>query len=305
MEAIESFNFLKYADDYNLDYTTSSGNLSKGWLLALKDCPFCGSRDHYHLGIPQTGSFGHCWRCGGKSLYQITKALTPSVSYYTLLETYAGWIDDRAILKKKKVIHAESVGFDFDPLSKVARRYLEKRGFDPDTLQNKYGFRDGGAIGDYRYRVIIPIIYNGAVVSYQGRSYTPLIEPKYKFLPDEKSVISPKHIFFNLDNAVKDTVIVVEGIFDAIKLAGENTSDVIASLGISTTEDQVRMLADRYKKVFILNDPEPVAQQKARKLAAKVGALGVKVEVVDTEKPYDLGDTSPEECKEIKRELLG
>lgn len=305
MESVEFFNFLKYCDDYSIDYVTSSGNLSRGWLLALKDCPFCGSKDHYHLGVPSQGNRCYCWRCGGHSLYSITRELTPSVNYYTLLEAYAGWVDDRAILKKKKVTHAESVPFDFEPLGKVARKYLSKRGFDPDVLQDRYKFRDGGCVGDYKFRVIIPIIYNGVVVSYQGRSYNPLVEPKYKFLPEEKSVVNPKHIFFNLDNAVKDTVIITEGVLDCIKLAGDNCSDVIASLGISTSEDQVRLIAERYKKVFMLYDPEDVAQQKARKMASKIGALGVKVEVVDTEEPYDLGDTPWEECEQIKKELLG
>lgn len=304
-DKLEYFNFIKYADDYSIAYQTSASNLSKGWMCCM-DCPRCGaSNGKHHLGISPTGSYSVCWSCGGMSIYELTRLLTPSVNYYTLLEEYAGWIDDRAILKKKKVVHAESVEFNFDPLGKPARKYLEKRGFDPDILQDKYKFRDGGCIGDYKYRVIIPIIYNGAVVSYQGRSYNPAVEPKYKFLPDEKSIISPKHIFFNLDNAVKDAVIIVEGIFDAIKLAGDDCSDVIASLGISTTENQVRLIAERYKKVFILFDPEVEAQVRARKFAAKIGSLGVKVEVVDTEKPYDLGDTSPEECKEIKEILLG
>ena len=305
MDKVESFNFLKYADDYGIEYTTHAGNLSKSWLLSL-DCPFCGNHNgKHHLGIPASGAYGYCWRCSGKSLYQITRALTPSVNYYTLLETYSGWIDDRALLKKKKVTHVESVPFEFDPLGKVARKYLEKRGFDADFLQDKYKMRDGGQIGDFRYRVVVPIIYEGAVVAYQGRSYNSMVEPKYRFLPEEKCAMNPKHIFFNLDNARGDHVICVEGVFDAIKLAGEDCKNVIASLGISTTEEQVQLLAKRFKKVSICNDPERTAQERARKMAVKLSALGVEAEVIDTEKNYDLGDTPASECKQLKEMILG
>ena len=103
MDKVEQFDFLRYADDYGIEYTTHAGNLSKSWLLSL-DCPFCGNHNgKHHLGIPASGAYGYCWRCSGKSLYQITRALTPSVNYYTLLETYGGYVDDRALLKKKKV----------------------------------------------------------------------------------------------------------------------------------------------------------------------------------------------------------
>ena len=305
MNKVESFNFIKYADDYGIEYQTSAGNLSKGWMCCI-DCPRCGAHNgKHHLGISPTGSYGSCWSCGYISIYELTRLLTPSVNYYTLLETYSGWIDDRALLKKKKVTHVESVPFEFDSLGKVARKYLEKRGFDADFLQEKYKMRDGGQTGDFRYRVVVPIIYEGSVVAYQGRSYNPVVEPKYRFLPEEKCAMNPKHIFFNLDNARGDHVIITEGVFDSIKLAGEDCKDVIASLGISTTEEQVQLLARRFKKVSMCFDPERTAQERARKMAVKLSALGVEAEVIDTEKNYDLGDTPASECKALKEEILG
>lgn len=305
MDKVEYFNFLKYADDYGIEYTTHAGNLSKGWLLAM-DCVFCGHHNgKHHLGIPNEGNRSFCWSCGSHSLYETLKALTPSVNYYTLLETYSGWIDDRALLKKKKVPHVESVPFEFDALGKVARKYLEKRGFDPSFLEEKYKMRDGGQIGDFRYRVVVPIIYEGAVVAYQGRSYNSMVEPKYRFLPEEKCAMNPKHIFFNLDNARGDHVIITEGVFDSIKLAGEDCKNVIASLGISTTEEQVTLLSKRFKKVSMCYDPEKTARVRARKMAVKLSALGVEACVIDTERDYDLGDSSWEECKTLKEEILG
>jgi len=56
--------------------------------------------------------------------------------------------------------------------------------------------------------------------------------------------------------------------------------------------------------VCICYDPEKEARERARKLARKLGSIGCKVFVVDTEKPYDLGATSDEEAKELKQEIL-
>ena len=100
-------------------------------------------------------------------------------------------------------------------------------------------------------------------------------------------------------------MIIVEGIYDAIKLAGQDCKDVICSLGISTSEEQIQLLMKRFKKVSICNDPEPVAQERARKMAVKLASVGIEAEVIDTERDYDLGDSSPEECAVLKREILG
>jgi DNA primase len=117
-------------------------------------------------------------------------------------------------------------------------------------------------------------------------------------------VINPKHILFNLDNCRHDYVIITEGVFDCIRLAGDYCTNVAATMGISTSEEQVRLLADRFKTVYICFDPEIVAQDRARKLGAKLSMLGVNVKVIDTEKPYDLGDTSWNEAMNLKHDIL-
>ena len=163
---------------------------------------------------------------------------------------------------------------------------------------------DGGVTSNWRYRIMIPIYYEGRIISYQGRAYNRDIIPKYKFLSEDKSSVNPKDVFYNMDNSTKSVVIVTEGIFDCIRLAGDG-GDVIASLGISTSEAQVRLLKDRYKTVHICFDPEEIAQIRANKLAMKLSAMGVETVVWNTESEYDLGDTSNEEASKIKQEILG
>jgi len=299
--AADCFDFIRYCDDYGIQYRVHNGNLSKGWLAAL-DCPFCGAGSgKYHLGIPETGTYGNCWNCGGHSLKNILNKLTPEVSYYTLIKNYANYVEihDRLLVE-----HSPVVAFDFLPFGSVANKYLLKRRFDPSFIADKYKMRDGGFTGDFSYRIIIPIIYEGKLVAYQGRSYHPLISPKYKFLAEEKCIINPKYILYNLDNCMHDYVVLTEGVFDCIRLAGDYCTNVCATMGISTSEEQVRLIADRFRSVYICFDPEVVAQQRAHKLGAELSAMGVQVHVIDTEASYDLGDTPDEEARELKHIIL-
>ena len=94
-------------------------------------------------------------------------------------------------------------------------------------------------------------------------------------------------------------VVVVEGVFDSLKF-GDNCC---ATLGTSVTEAQVQLLTE-YKKVVIIFDAEKAAQQRAKKLADRVSALGVKeVTVVDLETEKDLGGMDYDAVSKIKGEL--
>ena len=297
----ENFDFIRYCDDNAIDYRTRNGNLSQGWLMAL-DCPFCGVGTHkYHMGIPEGGTYGNCWSCGGHSLKSILYALTPDIPTRELLTKYSDYVD---MHDRLSVVHAEVLPFNFVALGKVAKKYLTKREFDADLLEKKYGLRDGGMIGNFNYRIIIPIIYNKVVVAYQGRSYTKLISPKYKFLAEEKCIINPKHILYNLDNCKHRYTIITEGVFDCIRLAGKACTNVCATMGISVSGEQIRLIADRFDSVHICFDPEPVAQIRAHVLAERLSVLGVSARVINTETPYDLGDTPQEEASDLKRFIL-
>lgn len=298
------FDFIKYADDYGIPYRQHNGNLSKGWMAAV-DCPFCAENGSgfgkYHLGIPEDGNYGNCWACGGHSLKSITGKFTPDIPFGQLLKQYAGYVDihDRLVVE-----HAKHVDFCFSDLGDVAKKYLYKRGFDPAFLVQKYGMCDGGFTGTFQYRIIIPIIHNGVLVAYQGRSYHKLIAPKYRFLSEENCIENPKHILYNLDNCKHDYVILTEGVFDCIRLAGDYCTNVCATMGIATSEEQVRLISDNFKSVYICFDPEIPAQERAYMLGKKLSSMGLVVHIVDTERDYDLGDTSFEEAAKLKHIIL-
>ena len=291
------FDFLKYADDYDIPYVTENGNLSRSWLAAL-DCPWCGTHGKYHLGIPEDGSRSYCWSCGHHSLHSTIKALTPQVNPQAIIDRYGDTFS--FIDRLKKEARATTLDYGFGPLTASAKRYLEKRGFDPDYIEKKYDLRWGGLFGDWAYRIIAPIRENGEVISWQGRTISKEVTPKYKFLPIEMSIKDPKSCLWNIENCEDSTVIVTEGIYDCMKWG----DGACAVMGIRTTEAQARKLAE-YQKVIILFDPEREAQRRALKFAYKIASMSTGVvEVADTEDAKDLGATSFEEMQKIKEKVL-
>jgi DNA primase len=136
-------------------------------------------------------------------------------------------------------------------------------------------------------------------VTYQGRDITGNTDLRYKTLSVEKSVENPKHCLYNLDAVEdKENIIVCEGVTDVWKLG----KGAVATLGTSTTEEQVRKLSE-YDHIHIVFDPEPMAQKRAKRLGEKIAALGTKVDIIDTGLDHDPGEMTAKEVEEFRKEL--
>lgn len=291
------FDMLSFAKDYGLDYTLRGKNIGPGW-LGLQ-CPY-HSDTGYHLGFNISGGYSYCWKCGGHSVESIIMEYLhcPGHEARALIRLYDTFAINMEGMQKKKAM-ADSLTLPGESLTKPYNSYLIKRGLDPDEIEEKYKIRAGGIVGEWKYRLIIPIYQEKLLVSYQGRDITGNSDLRYKTLSVEKSVINPKFCLYNLDNAKDFSYIgVCEGVVDVWKLG----DGFVATLGTSTTEEQVRKLS-RYKNVFIVFDPEPNAQMRARKLGDRIAALGSKVELIDTGLDHDPGDMTKEEVYYLRKEL--
>lgn len=290
-----AFDAIKFLSDYHIRYWTHGKNCQPGWVNIT--CPFCGDTSN-HLGINLTAGNCFCWKCGGKSLWRIIHTLLPSVNPTDILEEYD---DVPRYLTKRKNAKAIELDLPGDPLTSIAKQYLRKRRFDPDYLESTYNLRYGGITGDWRYRIIIPIYdRRGKLLTYQGRDITGKLEERYKTLAIEKSVVNPKDVFFNIQNATKDVVGVVEGAFDVMRM-GDN---FICGLGTTLTQNQLLSLTEFSKVVFVF-DPEPEAQAKALKYAQALASIDIEAEVLDIGLDHDPGDCTEDEVKEIRNLVFG
>lgn len=282
------------------------------------NCPFCDTKiDSFNMGFNPAGDYCTCWKCGGHNLQlTLSKLLSiPKNQIDEVTEQYKGRTSLLNTLNGKKIAKAKHLELPTDTFTPMERKYLTSRNFNPKLLHDKYKVVGGGITGDWKYRIIIPLIINGKIVSWTGRSILEksklkeLNIPRYKNLSIEESVINPKETLFNLDNSLRKEVIITEGCFDVMRFGGLNfnkNDNIICSFGTTMTEGQLKVIVDRYEKVFMMFDNEPEAQKKARKYGLQLSSMGLSVEVVDFYSDFgvnDLGDCSDEQVNIIKKEL--
>lgn len=289
------FEPIAFCREHGIPYRMGGANVGAGWVGV--NCPFCGD-NNFHGGL--RGNAFSCWKCGAHPLSSFIQERL-DVDSFTARGIISKFDDEDIFVHRiqKKQAKADSIEMPGTLDNEVARNYLLKRKFDPTLLETKYHIRYTGMIGDFKYRIMIPIFKDGVLVSYQGRDYTGKQEIRYKTLAVEASVIDAKHVLYNEDFVPGDVVGVCEGPFDAIRLG----DGFVATLGTKVTEQQVRLLTN-YARVCIVFDPEAEAQQRAEELAQRVAVFGTEVEIIDTQLEHDPGDMTEDEVANI-RDYIG
>lgn len=284
--------YISLFEDYGVDYATEGPNVGNNYIGIM--CPWCGDTS-YHGGVPKNGQHKFsCWRCGGHSLEATLSRLTGIKDIQAVLSKY----DDGASLlqtEQRILVHPErKVLVPGNELEWYHKKYLESRHYDPEYIIREYKVR--GTTPPDTPRVYFPIFYNGEVVSYQGRAINKDAYLRYMTAPPDEEKVFHKSILFNIDNCTNDTVVMVEGVFDALRLGKH---DVCASFGTSFMPEQLLLLKP-YKRIFMLYDSEIPAQEKAKKAANMIANIsGGEVYNVN------LGEGDPDELSdEDARKLM-
>jgi len=146
---------------------------------------------------------------------------------------------------------------------KMALEYLRRRGIQLDRL-------DVGLLDGYEGRVVFPFYDRGKVVFFQGRSFVP--SPLKTINPDVEDGWYPKtDVLFRLECLNGGTVVLTEGIFDALKTEQAIGRSHRASclLGKTISQRQIRLLRSagvEWITVFLDGD----ANREAADLAIKL-----------------------------------
>jgi len=289
---VKKFDAYSFLRDFNLPIYMHSKNTGKNFIGTT--CPFCDDHED-HLGFHKTQARNpHCWKCGSHSLPDTIRALTGQNPKH-ILDVYStvSYIEQEIEGIQRATTIVVPGTKEFKP---AHLKYLQDRKFDPQYIIDRYDLRVTGTMDDYRNRIIIPIYYNKMIVSYQGRTYVG-DERKYLTCRPENEIVFHKDIFYNMDNAKSDSVVVVEGVFDVIRL-GDNS---IASFGTSITQKQINVLT-KFKRIFFLYDPEPKAQESATRALTILSSYGKMCERIMVD-GVDPGDMSDDDALYLKKEL--
>lgn len=289
------FDFINFLEDFDIHYETVGKNITKGWIGT--NCPFCDDPSS-HLGLELKGKQRlNCLRCGGKALRDIITELVPDHHWFKILRQYStGTIDI------KEAVVGKEEGKDFfecklpeecSSLTIRHKRYLMQRGFSPRQLEHDWKIQGTETVGNYKFRIIIPIYYENKLVSFQGRDITGRQRDKYKTCYDT----AVKDYLYGIDYVNRNKIIVVEGVTDVWRLGKGNA---IATFGIEFTRRQLNILVKRkFKKIGILFDNEPQAQEKATELRECLNCFDIEAVKLKLPKNKDPAKLNKKEVQKI------
>lgn len=290
--------------DYNVPIAPESHHhYRRGWVNV--ECPYCTGNPGYHLGFKMNNPHYFCWRCGYHPIRKTTAILlnVPDERARELLKRYG--VNDSQIFQPEVTIEKKphQLPSGVGPLSWAHKKYLEKRGFDPDKLEKEWWLVGTGPVShldkiDYKWRIIIPFIWNDIEVSFDSRDITERQKSRYKACPTSRELISHKNILYGKTAARSSVGLIVEGPTDVWRM-GMNT---YAVSGIEYTREQMRLIAQLYNRVFIIFDPDPQAGRKAEQLKIDLSFRNVKTEIIDLQQ--DPGSLTEDEARSLKKYIF-
>ena len=317
--------WIQLLDDHNIPWVSRGPNTKRGEVSI--QCPFCGDDDpSEHLGINLTAENWGCLRNAahrGHSLIHLVSALlkcsyaqarlvirqysTPDPN--NLDQALASLIEVEPLKSPTKTPQALALppeARQIKPSGPTARFwcYLKCRGFDdPSALAFKYGLLCATS-GRWKDRIIIPFYQNGELLGWTGRALqNPVSAPRYLSSSETVKTTVLNEDYLRVFGG--DTLIVVEGPFDALKLDYYSPDEGVRAtciFGTSMTMDQICILNElrkRFAHVVILFDPDAVEPS----FNAKDWILGSNIKVEQV--PDGIDDPGAMSSKEVRKFIRG
>ena len=252
-------------------------------------CPFCGD-EKGHLYILLSAGLPYCQRCKydpksplkfisdleGVSMGEVSAMASdggfvsmPDLDVEDIVDELFEEYEDQVFTYKDVELGSEFVAvLDFvgiphvDNMLRISKRYLNSRGIKDSTIEDfdiRFCYQ-----GHYSGRVVIPCYYKGSIVTFVARDLFGSSDRKYLNPTGNKQ----SDFLFNLESVTGDTIVLTEGVFDAIK--SSEIAPSVASFGKSLSSRQIGML-NGFKKVIFYWDADayPQVEKYVRRIQAE------------------------------------
>jgi DNA primase len=228
-------------------------------------------------------------RSGPDPREPLFEAVAVAQDWFTrqLLESPGG-ADARAYLESREIPldTAGQYGLGFAPPGRALLGAMKELGLEEKVLLEA-GLSaqrdDGKVVARFRSRLLFPIHdLRGRVVGFGGRLLVPG-EPKYLNSPETPIFHKGKQLY-NLHQAKtairkQESVLLVEGYFDVLRLVLAGIEHVVAPLGTALTGDQAGLLRRFARAATLLYDSDPAGLRATFRAGDELLRHGVRVRV--------------------------
>jgi DNA primase len=297
---------LEFLDDIAIRYSTGGKNVAPGW-IGLR-CPFCDDESN-HLGVRVNDLKCTCWKCGGHSLVnviteiadiskkearRVAKSLTGDETHVLALQDY----DLQAYKRYATKLPPEAIKV----FPTKHKQYLRGRGFHANRIIRKYNLLACQNVGNFKFRIVIPIYVKRSLVSFTSRAVYDGMEPKYKNAPLKDCIMSAKESIYNIDTVQKGSdCLVCEGPVDVWRFG----DGAVAIIGIQFTQYQLSLLKQKeIRNLYIMLDSERYAQRvKAEQIARLMSPWVSHFELLEARYHKDLGEFTHRDAEQLRNIL--
>ena len=258
---------------------------------------FCDDQSN-HLGINVQAKTISCWKCpvSGNVIKYLTELLG---SFNKALDVLSEHIP-RELLRFDEERETSNVSKVYLPRNAVQgllpehKAYLRKRGFDPDQLEELYTLHSVGPVGDFKNRIIVPVMHKMRLVTYTSVDISEESDLRYRHCPDEEAIIPIKEYLCGMEQTDGYNIILVEGLFDWWRFG----PGACPSWGVKLTKEQIYLLS-KFQYIKAVGDGDKAGWGFNNHVANELSPFA-KVKVFDLEEDVDPDDLKPEEIKYIR-----
>jgi len=270
-------------------------HVTNGWVGI--DCPTCSPNSgKFKFGIhPSFPNGGTCWTCGPKNTIGVL-SLVASAPPAVVRGILAG-LDVAPQKKRKPATGTYSPPYGVEEMGDAHKRYLRKRGFDPEQIEKLWKVQGIRLHSHLSWRLFIPIYHHSQAVSWTTRA-TGTKGMRYISSKPEEESIPHRDLLYGSDMA-GHSVVIVEGPTDVWRIG----PGAVATMGVNYTSAQLRLMAE-YPVRAICFDAEPSAQRRAAKLVSDLRPFSGTTHNIELETGADAAEADPKEIEEIRRVFL-